>query len=234
MARLIPPVIGEETASSGERELFARFQAEAGSDGWAVLHSLDVPRHRRQLKGEIDFVIAVPGLGVLCLEVKSHRSVRRDPDGLWHLGKDAPTRVGPFRQASEAMHSLREYVTARAPEVGGTLFWSAVCFTSIPFTLTSPAEWHDWQVIDAGALRARPLPQLISAVLEHARNLATNTPSAAWFHSEAARRPQRTSTAWSGSSGLASSSLRAENRAGGSETTSSSATHQSSTSRSTR
>ncbi len=182
MARLIPPVVGQETASLGERELFEKFQSEAGSDGWAVLHSLDVPRHRRQLMGEIDFVIAVPGLGVLCLEVKSHRSVRRDPDGMWHLGQDAPTRMGPFRQASEAMHSLREYVTARAPELRGTLFWSAVCFTSLPFTLTSPAEWHDWQVIDAGALRARPLPQLITAVLEHARDLAANTRSAGWFH----------------------------------------------------
>lgn len=122
MARLIPTVIGEETASPGERELFEKFQSEAGSEGWAVLHSLDVPRHRRQLMGEIDFVIAVPGLGVLCLEVKSHRSVRRDPDGMWHLGQDTRTRQGPFRQASEAMHSLREYVTARAPELGGTLF----------------------------------------------------------------------------------------------------------------
>lgn len=37
-------------------------------------------------------------------------------------------------------------------------------------------------MIDAGVLRARPLPQLIAAVLEHARNLAANTPSAGWFH----------------------------------------------------
>ena len=181
MARLIPPVIGEETPSPGERELFGRFETESGSDGWAVLHSLDVPRHRRQLMSEIDFVIAVPALGVLCLEVKSHRSVRREA-GMWHFGQNAPTRVGPFRQASEAMHSLREYVTSRAPELAGTLFWSAVCFTNVPFTLMSPAEWHDWQVIDAGDLRARSLPQLITAVLEHARGLAANTPSAAWFN----------------------------------------------------
>lgn len=186
MARLIPPIIGEEAASPGERELFERFQRGSGSDGWAVLHSLDVPRHRRQLMGEIDFVIAIPALGVLCLEVKSHRSVRRDATGMWHLGQDAPTRVGPFRQASEAMHSLREFVTSRAPELRPTLFWSAVCFTNVPFTLTSPAEWHDWQVIDAGALRARPLPHLITAVLEHARDLAANTPSAAWFNADSA------------------------------------------------
>src|SRR5262245_8551585 len=144
---MIPPVVGDETASPGERMLFHRFSTEPGSDGWTVFHSLDVPDHRRQLTGEIDFVIAIPGLGVLCLEVKSHLSVRRDRDGLWHLGQDPPNRIGPFRQASEAMHSLRQFVLSRNPDLGHIVFWSAVCFTRAPFGVQSPAEWHDWQVI---------------------------------------------------------------------------------------
>lgn len=178
---MIPAVIGDETSSPGEKELFNRFIADPGTEGWAVLHSLDVPRHRRQISGEIDFVIVVPGHGVLCLEVKSHRSVRRDPTGLWHLGQDPPNRIGPFRQASEGMHSLREYVTARAPEMRSVLFWSAVCFTQTPFTLSSPAEWHDWQVIDAASLRARPLSTSIRAVLTHARSLIASKSGTSWF-----------------------------------------------------
>ena len=184
---MIPPVIGPETSSPGERELFERFKTETGTDTWVVLHSLDVPRHRRQLMGEIDFVIAVPGQGVLCLEVKSHRSVRRDPDGLWHLGQDPLTRTGPFRQASEATHSLREYVQDRAPELSGIVFWSAVCFPHLPFALTSPAEWHDWQVIDSAALSARPLATSILAVLTHARSLVASKPTGAWFDPTADR-----------------------------------------------
>lgn len=178
---MIPPVIGDETASPGEKEIFERFQSEPGTDQWAVLHSLDVPRHRRQLMGEIDFVIAVPGKGVLCLEVKAHRTVRRTPDGLWHLGHSLPTRTSPFRQASEATHSLRDHVTGRTAGLRKVLFWSAVCFTRVPFTLASPAEWHDWQVIDSGALRARPIASLVTAVLDHARALAASAPSATWF-----------------------------------------------------
>lgn len=182
MARMIPAVVGDETSSPGEKELFKRFLAGPGTDGWAILHSLDIPRHRRQLMGEIDFVIAVPHQGVLCLEVKSHRTVRRAPDGLWHLGQDPPTPRGPFRQASEATHSLREFVTKRAPQLGGILFWSAVCFTHVPFTLSFPAEWHEWQVIDSADLRARPLSELIRAVLAHARSLAVSR-SNGWFDS---------------------------------------------------
>lgn len=181
---MIPPVVGEETSSPGERDIFRKFQRELGTEGWVILHSLDLPRHRRQIMGEIDFVIAVPGMGVLCLEVKSHRSVRRDADGLWHLGQDQPNRVGPFRQASEGTHSLRDFVTRRAPDLSGTLFWSAVCFTHLPFTLSAPAEWHQWQVIDSGALGARPLSQLVTSVLEHARQHASASPTAAWFRAE--------------------------------------------------
>ncbi len=181
MARMIPTVVGDETSSPGEKELFRKFLNERGTDDWVVLHSLDVPDHRRQLMGEIDFVIVVPGLGVLCLEVKSHLNVRRDPDGLWHLGQDPPNRTGPFRQASEAMHSLRQFVTSRAPELGGLVFWSAVCFTRVPFSLQSPAEWHDWQVIDSAALSGRSLQSLVSAVLVHARALIASKPAGLWF-----------------------------------------------------
>lgn len=181
MARMIPPVVGEETSSPGERELFERFKTDPGAAEWVVLHSLDVPRHRRQVMGEIDFVIVIPGQGVLCLEVKSHRSVRRDADGMWHLGQDSPTRNGPFRQASEGMHSLREYVGERAPELRGVLFWSAVCFTHVPFTLTSPAEWHPWQVVDIAALRARPLSESLSAVIANARVLVGSKPTGLWL-----------------------------------------------------
>lgn len=190
MARMIPPVVGDETSSPGERDLFERFSGDTQTDGWVVLHSLDVPRHRRQLMGEIDFVIAVPGLGVLCLEVKSHRSVRRDADGLWHLGQDAPTRTGPFRQASDGMHSLRQHVTGRAPEMSRTLFWSAVCFTRVPFTLTAPAEWHDWQVIDSADLRARPISASIVAVLTHARSFVSSKPNGGWLRNDAVEPTQ--------------------------------------------
>ena len=140
-----------------------------------------MPRHHHRLAGEIDFLVAVPGLGVLCLEVKAHKSVGRDADGIWHLGHDKPTRVGPFRQASEAMHSLRSYITGEAPELGATLFWSAVCFTTVPFTFASPAEWHHWQVIDLRDLRSSTLPQIITGVLFHARTLAARTESSGWF-----------------------------------------------------
>ena len=61
-----------------------------------------------------------PERGILVIEVKSHRTVERLADGRWKLGNHAPTARGPFQQASEAMHSIRDYLlsTRRRPALG--------------------------------------------------------------------------------------------------------------------
>ena len=117
--RLIPPTMSESTKSDGERAVFEALAASAdggraggaaaGPDtaGWTVLHSFDIADHRRRLAGEIDFLCLVPGEGVLVVEVKGCHSLRRR-GGDWYYGRSAePDHRGPFRQASEAMHSLR-------------------------------------------------------------------------------------------------------------------------------
>src|SRR6185437_13784882 len=135
VARMIPPVCPPECKSTGEREIFSRLRDDPGTSDWLVLHSLDVAQHLRQVAGEIDFVIIVPGKGVLCLEVKACRELHRN-EGLWHYGPVASTSGdprGPFRQASEGMHSIRARIAAKAPGLAGVVFWSAVAFPYVTF-----------------------------------------------------------------------------------------------------
>ena len=185
MARMIPVVVDPETRSPGELDLFVRLRDDPGTVGWVVLHSMDVPRHRTQVVGEVDFVVIVPGLGVLCVEVKAHRSVRRTPGGMWQLGTDSPTARSPFRQSSESMHSVRDHLISKRPSLSAVLFWSCVCFTSVAFTAESD-EWHSWQVIDGPALRSRPISSLIRGVLSMAAERVTAAPTGRWY--SAARR----------------------------------------------
>ena len=183
--RLIPPTIPSDTPSDGEKLVFERLAADSTSaggagaagppgpdtSGWTVLHSLDVAHHRRQMEGEIDFACVVPGRGVLCLEVKGCHAVRRS-GGVWYYGADAEGDPrGPFKQASEAMHSLRARLVHQRPHLAGVPLQSAVCFPFLDFTLTSE-EWHDWQVIDRRDLDARPIADLLAAVLDRARERA--------------------------------------------------------------
>ena len=110
MARMIPPTIPVSCPSPGEQEIFAKLKQEEATQDWIVLHSLDIAQHLRQVSGEADFVIIVPSLGVLCLEVKACHSLERR-DGLWFYGHDPKGDPrGPFKQAAEAMHSLRKQV----------------------------------------------------------------------------------------------------------------------------
>ena len=180
--RLIPPTIALDTPSEGERVVFDALAAAGGADDWVVLHSLDLANHRRRLAGEIDFLLIVPGKGVLVLEVKGAHHLRRH-DGLWFYGSDPrPDERGPFRQASEAMHSLRDRLVRRHRDLARVVFWSAVCFPFVDFAEASE-EWHPWQVIDRRAMAARPLTQLCEGVLDHAREelVAHDEP---WFHAE--------------------------------------------------
>jgi DNA polymerase III delta prime subunit len=177
---MMPSILDPQTASAGEREVYRRLQDEPQGAEWTAIHSLNIAHHTRQITGEADFVVVVPLLGVLCLEIKAHSEIRRE-NGLWYYGHDkAPDPRGPFRQASEAMHSIRARVVAQNPALGSVLWWSAVVFPYAPFRVLSD-EWHQWQVIDSQRFRSGPLTNSIVYVLDHARQFVATVPSAKWF-----------------------------------------------------
>jgi hypothetical protein len=187
MARMIPSTIPPSCSSPGEREIFNRLKDESATKDWIVLHSLDIAHHLRQVVGEADFVIVAPALGVLCVEVKACRSIQRT-DGLWYYGRDPHGDPrGPFKQASEAMHSLRQQVIRIEPTLSRVPFWSAVAFPYVEFKVISD-EWHPWQVIDSTRFARNPFASLVVGILHSARSHLSSQPSAAWFR-EADRLP---------------------------------------------
>lgn len=180
MARMIPPTIPVSCPSPGEQEIFAKLKQEEATRDWIVLHSLDIAQHLRQVSGEADFVIIVPLLGVLCLEVKACHSLERR-DGLWFYGHDLKGDPrGPFKQAAEAMHSLRQQVIRNDTSLSRVPFWSAVAFPFIEFKAAS-GEWHPWQVIDSARFKRQQIAPLVSGILRSARAHLSSQPSAKWF-----------------------------------------------------
>ncbi|AQS59526.1 nuclease-related domain-containing DEAD/DEAH box helicase [Desulforamulus ferrireducens] len=180
MARMIPSRIYEDCTSPGEQEIFRRLRDDPDTKDWIVLHSLDLANHRKQISGEIDFVVIVPNKGVLCIEVKACSRLSRR-DGMWYYGRDLkPDSRGPFKQASEAMHSLRKKLVERRPDLARVVFWTAVIFPYVSFNVKSE-EWHPWQVIDNKSFRSRPLGKQIIEILNNARNYLEKCPNASWF-----------------------------------------------------
>lgn len=178
MARMIPAAIDADLAPPGEVDLFNSFRDNTPAD-WTVLHSVDIPKHVRQVEGELDFLVLIPGLAAVCLEVKSHQQVRRD-EGMWRLGQDAPNPRGPFKQASDAMHSTRRRLydhqgLSRVP------FVSAVAFPRCQFDLPA-TEWEPWQVFDESDLKTSGLAAMVERVAKQHRLKLSRVSTAVWFH----------------------------------------------------
>jgi hypothetical protein len=166
---MIPAVISPDTSSPGEREVFRRLRDDPGTHDWIALHSFELPAHRTQVRGEADFVILVPGCGVLCLEVKAHTSVRRTADGDWILGADPPSKRGPFKQAENNMYSLMDVLARRRrQDAEAVVVWFAVLFTRTEFR--QPAvEWNEWECLDLADFHREPISRLVEGVLAKAR-----------------------------------------------------------------
>ncbi len=183
MARMIPPSYADDT-SKGEKRVFDLLQNDPETKEWIVLHSYGISRHKTKRIAEIDMVILVPDLGVLCVEVKGSRVSRHE--GVWDYGYKT-SREGPFRQASSAMHALIKSVAGHYPSCQNILFWSGVIFTAQAFQEKSP-EWHSWQCIDGRDLSRRPISNLVITMLEKAHShSASRRGSEHWYDDQGSR-----------------------------------------------
>ena len=174
-ARMLPAFC-PSGAPPGEKDVFRMLEQDPTAAGWMVLHSLDLADHVRAAQGEADFVVLVPNEGVLVIEVKSHTNVHFNEQGWWLGNSRSPDRRGPFRQASEALHSIRKYLEQRNLAESVPMI-SVVIFSALPFKIASP-EWHTWQVIDKQALHARPITDNLLGIIRKAREFygAKNLP----------------------------------------------------------
>lgn len=187
MARMIPPYVAS-TAPKGERQLFAKLRDAPGTDDWVVFHSFDIRRHIKRSEGEADMLVVVPRQGVLCIEVKGCDVSRKD--GLWTYMYNPPrtTSVGPFRQASEAAHSVRKYLGSKELSLGALMFHSAVVFTEIDFPWRS-LEWEPWQAVGKTELLRNPIATLLTRVLEHAHAKCKSSKPVPFWYTEHSSRP---------------------------------------------
>ena len=169
MAKMIPARIDEEVESSAERRVFELLERDPGTAGWTVIHSLGPARRPTGPYGEIDFVVIVPGEGIVCLEVKGGRVSSRD--GRWWTmdrhGRTEGLKKSPFLQARDSMFALRRSIADRfGREALESLCptGSAIVFPDVAWTPESP-EYERTDAIDSEDLR-RPISSSIGRVIE--------------------------------------------------------------------
>jgi hypothetical protein len=118
MASMFPPEFDDSTSSAAEKHVFELIKNDSRTANWLVLHSLGLARRPSGPYGEIDFVVIIPGEGIVCLEVKGGRIACEG--GVWkttnRLGSTSTLKKSPMMQAREAMFGLRDRIRAHFGE----------------------------------------------------------------------------------------------------------------------
>ena len=141
MARLIPSFVDEQSPP-GEYDVFGRLQH--GPSDWVALHSLDIAPWNNRLRTEIDFLVIVPDLGILCIEVKSHAAIHFDGD-CWL----PPTlKRSPFKQALDARYSFSRRLRALAGAYSEIPVVHCCIFPRASFDVPETLSVRPYEVMD--------------------------------------------------------------------------------------
>ena len=191
MAKMIPSRILDENVSTAEARVFNRFESDPETKGWTVLHSLGLARREAGPYGEIDFVVIIPGEGIICLEVKGGGLTCGD--GIWR-SKDRNDKVfvlkkSPFIQSRESMSALRkslEHKFGSGSFEHGVPMSCGVVFTDVACPPKS-TEFERCDVIDHGDLKkpiSKSIMRLARARLrQHQRSRGSRAPDASTANS---------------------------------------------------
>ncbi|WP_246756240.1 nuclease-related domain-containing DEAD/DEAH box helicase [Bradyrhizobium neotropicale] len=152
---MIPPEIRSEL-SSGEIRVFEEIKNADSARKWVVFHSLSMSSAYSGRYGEIDFVILIPGRGIVCVEVKGGGVAC--VGGYWtttnRKGVTERLKRSPFEQATDGMWKLIKFVQRRfgenSPEARCPMGWMVV-FPDVACPPASP-EFARSEVIDRGQL----------------------------------------------------------------------------------
>jgi len=164
MAQMIPSHISTNSPKA-EREIFMKLKDDPNTEDWIVLHSLDIANHVSQVQGEIDFVIIIPGGGILVAELKGGLYISYE-EGTWKMRSNI--MKDPFKQVNDAKHSLKDFLDKNMPVSSSIPVGSIVIFpyAEIP---DESIEWQPWQCIDKNRYERSSLVSLLKGSIDKTR-----------------------------------------------------------------
>ncbi|WP_061875646.1 nuclease-related domain-containing DEAD/DEAH box helicase [Acinetobacter lactucae] len=180
MPKMIPRVLYSDNTSPGEIDFFERISTDININNWVVMHSLNIAYHQTRLMGELDFIVIIPQLGILVIEVKAHRNIKFE-NGIWYLGKhDIKGSLSPFVQLNKAMFSLQKYIANSDPYLKTIPIFPLVIFTHCEIQPKS-IEINKNNFISCKEYRESKLSKLLEARIKKYREEASNKESLSWL-----------------------------------------------------
>lgn len=142
-------------ANASERQVWQALDDQLADDD-VIVSGQRITDHLKD--HEIDFVVAIEGAGIICLEVKGG-DVWHDGAGWRQVRGGTEYDIEPVRQAREACYALRRFIESDLRWTCNRLRWDHVVVlphTELPADFALP-DCPRWKVIDRN-----DLPQLVS------------------------------------------------------------------------
>lgn len=156
---MIPGFI-DASAPPGEIMLYRKL--ESSECDWTVIHSLDLAPSNYNRRTELDFVVVIPEVGILCVEVKSHREIGFDGDR-WY---PASITKSPFRQAQDARFALRRRLVERLAVFSHVPVVHCCIFPQADFNVLPNLSVQPYEVMDRRRFRACATSDALSEALK--------------------------------------------------------------------
>ena len=168
-------------ASATERRVWAALGAQLG-DGDLVIAGQRVTDHLKD--HEIDFLVAIEGASIVCIEVKGGEVTHNGRDWLQHLHTGRVKTIEPVRQVRQARYALRDFIEKDPRWTQGRVRWNHIVVLpnsdfSQDFALTDCPRWmvvdrDDFpnlvaRIRDVADSQEQDLPLLTAAGIEQLR-----------------------------------------------------------------
>jgi superfamily I DNA/RNA helicase len=108
MVRMIP-ARPRQDANASEKATFMALEGIANRPSWAVIHSLSLTDNLYTIAGESDFIVLVPGKGIVVIETKAPKYVEYK-DGEWYLDRTPKPNKSPIDQLNKATTSIYRFL----------------------------------------------------------------------------------------------------------------------------
>lgn len=129
MVRMIP-ASPRDGANRSEKQLFQAFESLLGTRDWTVIHSLQLAQNLGATMGECDFVVLIPGKGIVLIEAKTAEHVQYR-EGNWYLAKTPTPTKDPLKQLVIARSSIRGFLRKHDLLDDGLAIARLVWFTNL-------------------------------------------------------------------------------------------------------
>ena len=157
-------------ASATERRVWAAL-GEQLADGDLLIAGQRVTDHLKD--HEIDFLVAIEGAGIVCVEVKGGEVTHNGRDWLQHLHTGRVKTIEPVRQVRQARYALRDFIEKDPRWTQGRVRWNHIVVLpnsdfSQDFALT---DCPRWMVVDRD-----DFPNLVARIRDVAHSQKPDLP----------------------------------------------------------